>query len=275
MLKNILYPCVVFASFLSMRAVEQRSYYIHGVEIVVCGGDITRENVDVIVNAANSHMMGGDGVDGAIQQSAGHELMQYSKAHFPVLGVIDSDDVRCPGGNVKVTPSFNLSANGIRFIFHANGPRGLTPDREKHLASCYAESINAACNKELLKGVVANDNGIVKSIAFPAISVGIFGYPLQEATECAVKTIIDTLSLHRKRGTLALDTVKIVLYEQDQNFSKLFSLYAQAFDKYIAQEGRTELCLPRNKPTAFQKAMGLVVGLPIILLSNMFGCNLL
>lgn len=225
----------LLCQFLSIGAFDQRNYFIHDVNIIVCAGDIAQQKVDVIVNAANAHMLGGAGVDGAIQKAAGPQLVKYSKTHFPVVAMDEDIEVRCPVGTVQVTPSFNLASNGIRYIVHANGPQGWIKDRDHYLKSCYAESINAVCDKERLCNILPADNGVVNSIAFPAISVGIFGYPLQEATECAVAAILDTLAFHRAQGTLTLNTVKIVLFEKDQNFSRLFDLYTQQLGQYAEQ----------------------------------------
>lgn len=281
MKKTFLSAFVFINYFLSISAVESRSYYIHGVDIVVCAGDIAQQQVDVIVNAANFHMLGGAGVDGAIQKAAGCQLVRYSKTHFPIVGTCDGLPVRCPLGTVKVTPSFNLISNGIRYIIHANGPQGVTKNREQYLRSCYTEAIKAACNKELLSSISVNDSGIVTSIAFPAISVGIYGYPLKEATECAVKAIIDTLALQHEQGTLSLHMVKIVLFEKDPNFVKLFRFYTQALDTYTEQKAIKRSCgctggNPKSsKRTMVQNVFSCVVdyimGAPTLLLSKLTG----
>jgi O-acetyl-ADP-ribose deacetylase (regulator of RNase III) len=128
-------------------------------------GDITKLSVDAVVNAANPQLAGGGGVDGAIHQAAGwDELQQACRA----LG-------GCATGDAKVTPGFALPA---KFIIHTVGPvyargRGGAADL---LASCYRRSLE-----------VARENG-VRTIAFPAISTGVYGYPFRDATEIAIRS---------------------------------------------------------------------------------------
>jgi O-acetyl-ADP-ribose deacetylase (regulator of RNase III) len=133
--------------------------------ITVVRGDITTLNVEAIVNAANSALAGGGGVDGAIHRAAGPELVTASRALAP-----------CPTGECRVTPGFALSA---RYVIHAVGPRWSGGERGEAelLASAYRSSLEAA-----------RERG-VRSVAFPAISTGIYGYPLEEATAIAVETV--------------------------------------------------------------------------------------
>lgn len=128
-------------------------------------GDITRLPVDAVVNAANSRLAGGGGVDGAIHRAAGIEQLQ---AACRKLG-------GCPTGDAKITPGFNLPA---KHIIHAVGPvyRDGGHDEAQLLASCYRRSLE-----------VAVENGL-RTVAFPAISTGAYGYPLAEATEIALQT---------------------------------------------------------------------------------------
>ena len=131
-------------------------------------GDITEEDVDAIVNAANSSLLGGGGVDGAIHRAAGPELDEACRT----LG-------GCPEGDAKVTPGFDLPA---RWIIHAVGPRwrGGGSGEAERLAGCYRNALARA------------DEVGAATVSFPAISTGIFGYPLDAATDIAVETVRST-----------------------------------------------------------------------------------
>jgi len=127
-------------------------------------GDLTKLAVDAIVNAANSRLAGGGGVDGAIHRAAGHEQLQ---AACRALG-------GCATGDAKITPGFNLAA---RYIIHTVGPvyQDGHHGEPNLLASCYRRALEVA---------VAHG---VKTIAFPAISTGVYRYPLEAATEVALR----------------------------------------------------------------------------------------
>lgn len=135
------------------------------VQLEVILGDITQLAVDVVVNAANPDLAGGGGVDGAIHRAAGPELLRASLA----LG-------GCPTGDAKATPGFNLPA---KWVFHAVGPvwHGGSRGEDAALASCYRRCLE-----------LARDRG-AESMAFPAISTGIYGFPHRRAAEIAVRTI--------------------------------------------------------------------------------------
>ena len=139
------------------------------IKIIQC--DITTLAVDAIVNAANERMLGGGGVDGAIHRAAGPELY---KACLKVPEV--RPGVRCPTGEARITPGFNLPA---KFVIHTVGPvyrDGQHGEPEK-LAACYRNSL-----------ALAAENGC-KSSAFPCISTGIYGYPKEAAAQIAVREV--------------------------------------------------------------------------------------
>jgi O-acetyl-ADP-ribose deacetylase len=153
-------------------------------------GDITAETVDAIVNAANTSLLGGGGVDGAIHRAAGPELLEACR---PLGG--------CPTGDAKATPGFRLRA---RWVIHTVGPvwQGGGAGEADLLASCYRRSLE-----------VADELG-ARSLAFPAISTGVYGYPAEEAADIAVATLRSTPTSVEVVRLVAFDERTLRLYER-------------------------------------------------------------
>lgn len=150
----------------------------------VIKGNITQLKVDAIVNAANSTLQGGAGVDGAIHAAAGPALLEECKQ----LG-------GCPTGQAKLTAGYELP---VKYIIHTVGPiwRGGTKGEPQLLASCYESSLKLALDHQ------------VKTIAFPAISCGIYGYPISQAATIAIKETANFIELHNQ-----LETVYFVCFD--------------------------------------------------------------
>jgi len=159
--------------------------------IEIVEGDITVLAVDAIVNAANERLLGGGGVDGAIHRAAGPKLLDACR-RIPEV----RPGVRCPTGEARMTGGHQLPA---RFVIHTVGPvwRGGGHGEAKLLASCYRSSLRHAV-----------ENG-VRSIAFPAIGTGIYGYPLEEACGIAVEATAEFLRTDR-----SLDRVLFVAFSE-------------------------------------------------------------
>jgi O-acetyl-ADP-ribose deacetylase (regulator of RNase III) len=135
--------------------------------------DITKETTEAIVNAANSSLLGGGGVDGAIHRAGGPSILQECKRIVSKIGTL-------PAGKAVITTGGRLAA---KYVIHTVGPvyRGGGQGEGETLASCYRNSVQ-----------IADDHGI-RSLAFPSISTGAFGYPVHEAAEVAIRTMAETL----------------------------------------------------------------------------------
>lgn len=157
-------------------------------------GDITQLQVDAIVNAANSSLLNGSGVNGAIHDAAGPELLEECKT----LG-------ECAPGQAKITKGYRLPA---KYVIHAVGPiwRGGAKSEAKVLADCYSSTMKLALKNN------------IKTIAFPAISCGIYGYPIKQASEIAVKEVSHFLEMHPE-----MESVDFVCFSDD-----IYEAYEQA-----------------------------------------------
>ena len=174
--------------------------------LVIAGpGDITRDTSDAIVNAANSSLMGGGGVDGAIHRAGGPAILKACKEFVARQG-------RLAAGHAVATPAGRLAA---KFVIHTVGPiwGGGSQHEAETLASCHIESIRVADELQL------------QTIAFPAISTGVYGYPVELAAEVSVVSAADAL-----RRATNVRQVKFVLFDATalQHFCKAAKSYAES-----------------------------------------------
>lgn len=165
--------------------------------IKIVQGDITQLKVDAIVNAANTSLLGGGGVDGAIHRAAGPQLLEECKM---LKG--------CSTGLAKITKAYQLPS---KYVIHTVGPvwHGGNRGEEQLLASCYKESLAITLKHS------------IKTIAFPAISCGIYGYPIDQAVKIALRETMQFLALHPP-----LETVYFVCFDK-----LTFDTYQQAISK--------------------------------------------
>jgi O-acetyl-ADP-ribose deacetylase (regulator of RNase III) len=160
-------------------------------------GDITHQDTEAIGNAANSALAGGGGVDGAIHRAAGPSLMSELKAKYK----------GCPTGSAVITGGGNLKA---KYVIHAVGPRysGSLKDPEL-LSGAYRKSLELCAQNK------------ISSVAFPSISTGIYGYPVEEASRIALKTVMDYLKDHPE-----IKLVRFVLFD-----SRTFDVYKKSLEE--------------------------------------------
>lgn len=170
-------------------------------------GDITREAADAIVNAANSSLMGGGGVDGAIHRAGGPQILEECKQIRKQKGCL-------PTGEAIITMAGNMKAH---FVIHTVGPvwHGGNSGEADLLASAYRESLKLAVENNL------------KSISFPSISTGVYGYPVGEAAEIALRAVVDFL----QGQDTTLEEVVFVLYD-----TRTYSAYEKALSKLCASK---------------------------------------
>ena len=158
-------------------------------KISIIQGDITKQATNAIVNAANSSLMGGGGVDGAIHRAGGPAILEECRQ-------IVSRQGRLPTGKAVITSGGNLKA---RFVIHTVGPiwHGGNKGEPELLASAYQESLKVAAENNLT------------SISFPSISTGAYGYPVTEAAKVAISTVVSFL----KEGVISIKEVVFVLFD--------------------------------------------------------------
>ena len=166
-------------------------------------GDITVQETEAIANAANRRLSPGGGVSGAIHKAAGPELWEESKK----LG-------GCETGEAKLTRGYNLKA---KYVIHTVGPvYSGSEDDAQDLKNCYKNSLLLASQKK------------IKSISFPSISTGIFGYPVKEASMAALKTITDFLKKHPE-----IELVRIVLFSESD-----YKIYKSSLEKILKDKDK-------------------------------------
>ena len=167
---------------------------VHQSILEIVQGDITQQDTEAIGNAANSALAGGGGVDGAIHRAGGPTLMSELKVKYK----------GCPTGSAVITSGGNLKA---KHVIHAVGPRySGSPKDAELLSSAYRKSLELCSQNK------------ISSIAFPSISTGIYGYPVEEASKIALKTVVDYLEDHPE-----IKLVRFVLFD-----SKTLSVYQEA-----------------------------------------------
>ena len=160
-------------------------------------GDITQQDTEAIGNAANSALAGGGGVDGAIHRAGGPSMMSELRARYK----------GCPTGSAVITSGGNLKA---KYVIHAVGPRySGSPKDPDLLSGAYRRSLELCTQNK------------ISSIAFPSISTGIYGYPVEEASRIALKTVMDFLKDHPE-----VKLVRFVLFD-----SKTYDVYEEALKK--------------------------------------------
>lgn len=175
-------------------------------QIEISKGDITKMSVDIIVNAANTSLLGGGGVDGAIHRAGGPEILDDCRKIIAKQG-------GCKTGEAVVTRAGKLNA---KFVIHTVGPvwNGGQKNEAFKLSNCYKNSLQLAVDNEC------------KTIAFPCISTGIYRYPLNEAAKVAMETVFEFVTNSDK-----MDKVIFVCFDED-NFQILKSQYLQTFKDF-------------------------------------------
>ena len=174
---------------------------VKNTKLALVKGDITLQKVDAIVNAANSSLMGGGGVDGAIHRAGGAAILEECRQIVSQIG-------RLAAGKAVISTGGNLPA---KYVIHTVGPvwRGGGNREEETLASCYTESLKIASDKMLT------------GIAFPAISTGVYGYPLDQAAKIAINAAIGYL----RENSTSLKSIYFVVYD-----GNAYKIYANELD---------------------------------------------
>jgi O-acetyl-ADP-ribose deacetylase (regulator of RNase III) len=199
-------PLFSFDGRVARRRFRVKELAIGDKRIRLLRGDITRERVDAIVNAANSRLMGGGGVDGAIHAAGGPAILEECAA-------IRAEKGGCPPGQAVITTAGRLPA---KKVIHAVGPvwRGGSRGEQEVLASCYRQSLKLAAAHGL------------RTIAFPSIGTGAYGYPIELAAPVALRTVADEMK------ALDIEETRFILFAESD-----LETYSRALDA-IANELR-------------------------------------
>jgi O-acetyl-ADP-ribose deacetylase len=173
---------------------------IHQSTLEIVQGDITQQDTEAIGNAANSALAGGGGVDGAIHRAGGPSIMSELKARYK----------GCPTGSAVITSGGGLKA---KYVIHAVGPRySASPKDPELLSGAYRKGLELCTQNK------------ISSVAFPSISTGIYGYPVEEASRIALKTVMDYLKNHSE-----IKLVRFVLFD-----SRTFEVYEKSLKEMAA-----------------------------------------
>ena len=185
-----------------------------GVRLVAVQGDITRQDTDAIVNAANSSLMGGGGVDGAIHRAGGPAILEECKKIVAERGPL-------PTGHAVITTGGRLLA---RYVIHTVGPvwKGGARGEEELLRSCYRSALT-----------LAQERGL-HSVAFPSISTGAYGYPIEKAAPVAVAAVAEWIRERAGSGPLSLQEVRFVLFSEAD-----YQVYRRALQELAESEGHS------------------------------------
>jgi len=179
------------------REATKMKVSVHQSALEVVQGDITLQDTEAIGNAANSALAGGGGVDGAIHRAGGVSIMSELRAKYK----------GCPTGSAVMTSGGNLKA---KFVIHAVGPRySGSPKDPELLSSAYRKSLELCTQNK------------ISSVAFPSISTGIYGYPVEEASRIALRTVMDYLKNHPE-----IKLVRFVLFD-----SRTFDVYKKSLEE--------------------------------------------
>jgi O-acetyl-ADP-ribose deacetylase (regulator of RNase III) len=176
--------------------VEEMKINVEKSILEIAQGDITQQDTEAIGNAANSALAGGGGVDGAIHRAGGPSIMSELKARYK----------GCPTGSAVITGGGNLKA---KYVIHAVGPRySGSPKDPELLSGAYRKTLELCSQNK------------ISSVAFPSISTGVYGYPVEEASRIALKTVMDYLKDHPE-----IKLVRFVLFD-----SKTFEVYKESLN---------------------------------------------